>query len=88
MNPDKKLKVAALVTARGNNTLEHKHLLLVKGKPLVWYPIEAVKNSPSIGKIYISSDDEEILRIGKEEGCGVIKRPEELSRPTLNMLMP
>lgn len=77
----KQLKIAALVTAKGRNTLDHKHLLNVLGKPLVWYPINAVVKCKIIDRLYISSDDEEILKIGKSEGLRVIKQPDEISKP-------
>ncbi len=82
MPNNKKLKIAALVTARGNNTLANKHLILVNKKPLVWYPISVAKKCHSIDSYYISSDDQEILRLGDKEGYKKIVRPKKISRPT------
>jgi len=82
MVDNKKLKIAALVTARGKNTLSNKHMILVDDKPLVWYPITVAKQCPSIEKYYISSDDANILKLGEEEGYQIIKRPEDISLPT------
>lgn len=82
MKSSNKPKIGALITARGNNALKHKHLLLVLGKPLVEYPINAVKNCPMIDHIYISSDDKNILQLGSRKGCRAIERPSELSLPT------
>lgn len=79
---NKKLKVAALVTARGKNTLSNKHLILVNDKPLVWYPISVAKKCPSIDMHYISSDDKKILHLGEKEGYKIINRPKDISHPT------
>lgn len=75
-------KIAALVTARGNNTFKQKHLAEVLDHPLVWYPISAAKKCSLFERLYISSDDNQILDIGKNEGYRLIKRPENISRPT------
>ncbi|MFT6802766.1 MAG: CMP-N-acetylneuraminic acid synthetase [Salibacteraceae bacterium] len=75
------MKVAALLTGRGNNTLKDKNILPVLGKPLLTYPAMAAKRVDAISSFYISSDDDEILCAA--EGCGYQKivRPKELATP-------
>jgi len=82
MTASKKIKIAALVTARGGNTLKNKHLISVNGKPLVLYPLTIAKKCKSFDHYYISSNDKKILEIGKKEGYSVIKRPKEISLKT------
>lgn len=74
-------KIAALITARGNNTMANKHLRNVCGKALIQYPIDIIKGIDVIDRFYISSDDTKILTIGKEHGFVPIVRPESLARP-------
>ncbi len=79
---ESKLKVTALVTARGTNTLANKHLVKIDGKPLVWYALRVAKNCPSISSHYLSSDDDKILQVGREEGYSALKRPDQISLPS------
>lgn len=54
------MKIAALLTGRGNNTLKDKNVLPVLGKPLLYYPAMAAKTCNLITDFYVSSDDEKI----------------------------
>lgn len=76
------MKVTALLTGRGNNTLKDKNVLDVLGHPVLYYPAVAAKNSHFVDSFYCSSDDEKILKAA--EGCGYtrIVRPAELALPT------
>lgn len=76
------MKIAALLTGRGNNTLKDKNVLPVLGHPLCQYPAMAAKNCELITKFYCSSDDEKILSAAEECGYTRIVRPAELALPT------
>lgn len=76
------MKVTALLTGRGNNTLKDKNILDVLGKPVLYYPANAGKKSFAIDSWYCSSDDEKILSIAEEIGYIPIVRPIELALPT------
>ncbi|MBU0580541.1 MAG: NTP transferase domain-containing protein [Candidatus Margulisbacteria bacterium] len=75
------MKVVALLTGRGNNTLADKNILPVLGKPLLYYPANAGKRSKYIKEFYVSSDDHKILDIAGELGYKRIVRPQELAAP-------
>lgn len=75
------LKITALLTARGNNTLKDKNIRMILGKPLLYYPAISAKNSNLISSFYVSSDDEKILEIANKIGYTKIKRPDELALP-------
>lgn len=77
----KNKKIAALLTARGNNSLKNKHLRKICGKRLVEYPMSIVRDCDIFDKIYISSDDKNILSLGNKYNFSLIKRPEYLSKP-------
>lgn len=76
------MKVAALLTGRGNNTLKDKNVLPVLGKPLLYYPAMAAKTCSYISDFYVSSDDEKILNAAADCGYKKIVRPPELALPT------
>ena len=76
------MKVTALLTGRGNNTLKDKNVLDVLGHPVLYYPAIAAKESGVINEYYCSSDDEKILQEAYCVGYEKIVRPQELALPT------
>ena len=77
-----RMKIAALLTGRGNNTLKDKNILPVLGRPLLYYPAMAAKACPLVTDFYCSSDCDKILSAAAECGYKPIKRPPELALPT------
>ena len=75
-------KISALLTGRGNNSLQDKNILDVLGHAVLYYPAHAARQSRYITEWYCSSDDEKILREAEKEGYERIKRPLELAGPT------
>lgn len=75
------MKICALVTGRGNNTLKDKNILDILGHPVLYYPCCAAKKSKYIDSFYCSSDDNGILNEADKLGYTSIKRPEELAKP-------
>ena len=76
------MKVVALLTGRGNNTLKDKNILDILGHPVLYYPAHAAKKAKCIDSYYCSSDDEKILKAAEEEGYTRIVRPDYLGAPT------
>ncbi|HUH42317.1 MAG TPA: acylneuraminate cytidylyltransferase family protein [Sulfurimonas sp.] len=73
----------AVIPARGGSKrLPRKNVLDLCGKPLIGWSIEAGMKNKYIDKVIVSSDDEEILKISKEYGADVLKRPSELANDT------
>ena len=51
-------KFIAMIPARiGSTRLKYKNLALINGKPLIYYAINAAKNSKMFNKIVLNSDD-------------------------------
>jgi CMP-N-acetylneuraminic acid synthetase len=74
-----------IITARaGSKSIINKNTMDVKDQPLIVYPIRASIESDSIDKIFISTDGDVIAKIGKEMGCEIIHRPEDLCGDTVN----
>lgn len=76
------MKIYALLTGRGNNTLKDKNVLDVLGHPVLFYPARAVANSKYITHKFCSSDDKKILDAAAKESHLPILRPAELALPT------
>jgi CMP-N-acetylneuraminic acid synthetase len=75
----------AIITARaGSKSIRNKNVMLVGGKPLVWYPIHAAREAKRIERIFISTDSPEVMQIGRDNGCEIIVRPEELRGDHVN----
>lgn len=76
------MRVTALLTGRGNNTLKDKNILDVLGHPVIYYPAHAGKRATTIDSFYCSSDDSKILLAAENEGYSAIIRPAELALPS------
>ncbi len=69
-----------LILARGGSKgVPRKNIKLLNGMPLIYYPINAAKNSNFIKDVYVSTDDEEISEISSQLGAKVIIRPQSIS---------
>jgi len=74
--------IAALLLGRGgSHGLPGKNTRRVLGRPMMAWPLVAARNSREVERVYVSTDDAEIARIGREYGADVIERPPELATP-------
>lgn len=72
--------VIALIPARGGSKgIPRKNLLMLAGKPLIAYTINAAKKSLLVDAIWVSSEDNEILNISDSLGAKTLIRPSELA---------
>jgi CMP-N,N'-diacetyllegionaminic acid synthase len=74
------MKVTALLTGKGTNSLRDKNLLPVHGRPLLFYPAMAARRCSRIERFYVSSDGDAILGAAEKLGYKRIARPPELCR--------
>jgi len=74
--------VIAVIPARGGSKgLPGKNIKVINGKPLIWYTINAAKNSRYIKNIIVSTNDNEIAEIAKKYDAEIpFMRPKELAR--------
>lgn len=77
-------EILALIPARGGSTgIPKKNIRLFVGKPLIVHTIEAARHAPSVSRIIVSTDSEEIARVAKDAGAEVpYLRPAELATST------
>lgn len=85
------MRVLGIVPARGGSRgIPRKNIVPLLGKPLLAYTAEAALAAKRLTRTVLSTEDEEIARVGRECGLDVpFLRPAELARdetPTLPVL--
>ena len=75
-----KNKILCVLQVRGGSKgVPKKNIREVNGKPLMTWTIESAKKSNVFDSIWVSSDSDEILEVGRKEDVNTMKRPDELS---------
>ena len=73
--------IIAIIPARGGSKSVHrKNIRLLCGKPLIAYTIHTALSSKYIGRVIVSTEDEEIAEIAKGCGAEITIRPSELAQ--------
>lgn len=80
--------VVALITARGGSKgLPRKNVLPAGGKPLIAWTVSAAQEAQCVGRVVLSSDDDEIMAVAAAWGCDVpFRRPGELASDTASSM--
>lgn len=81
-------KILGVIPARGGSkSVPRKNIALLHGKPMLAYTIEAARGSQRLTHFVLSSDDPEIIAVGRQYGAPApFVRPAELATdeaPTL-----
>tara|TARA_Y100000588_G_scaffold133008_1_gene145839 strand:+ start:5652 stop:6344 length:693 start_codon:yes stop_codon:yes gene_type:complete len=71
--------VAVILARGGSKGIPGKNLVPFCGKPLMAWTIEQLLETKGMDSIWVSSDDQEILDLGRQYKVGEIKRPDELA---------
>jgi len=72
--------IVAIILARGGSKgIPGKNIIDFCGKPLIVWTIEQMQQARGIDSIWISSDSEEILSVGRSCGVKTIRRPDDIS---------
>ena len=75
-----KNSIAAIILARGGSKgIKNKNIIKINGKPLIYWSIKACLNSKKINSVWLSSDNNQILKLAKKYGAQIIKRPKSIS---------
>ncbi|MEM7626310.1 MAG: acylneuraminate cytidylyltransferase family protein [Planctomycetota bacterium] len=74
--------LAVILARAGSKGLPHKNQLPVAGKPCLAWTIEHALNSPSLDRILLSTDSNEMAQIGRHLGVEVVTRPYEFAHDT------
>lgn len=80
--------VLAVITARGGSKgLPRKNVLIVGGKPLVAWTVEAAISAECVDRVVLSSDDDEIMTAARAAACEVpFSRPAHLASDTASSI--
>lgn len=70
--------ITILMGRKGSKGFPGKNLHIVSGHPLAYYPMRAAKGCPEIDRIFLSTDDEALMKLAEDNGVEIIKRPPEL----------
>lgn len=75
--------IPALALGRkGSQGFPGKNTHKVLGKLLAYYPMNAALKTPEVDKVYLSTDDPELMKLAKEINVEVIVRPPHLCTAT------
>lgn len=71
------MKILAIIPARGGSKgIPKKNIIDLNGKPLIQYTVEVAKESKKIDRVFLSSDDDEIITTVQKLGVySEYKRP-------------
>lgn len=77
-----------MIPARGGSKgIVGKNLRLLAGKPLLAYTANVARNSAHLSRIILSTDDQEIARVGRLEGLDVpFLRPKDIAGDSTPMI--
>lgn len=73
----------AIVLARGGSKgLPRKNALPIAGRPCVTWTLDAAKAAATVGRVVLSTDDDELIEIGRRWEVEIARRPAELASDT------
>ena len=76
-------RITAIIPARsGSKGIVGKNLVLIAGRPLLEYSIEAAKQSREVAEVVVSTDGAEIATCAERLGATVVWRPPDLAGDT------
>ena len=73
---------ALLIGRKGSVGFPGKNIYPILEKPLALYPMQAAQKAKLVDKVYLSTDCEKLMQLGRENGIAIIKRPDYLCTKT------
>jgi CMP-N-acetylneuraminic acid synthetase len=70
--------VSLLIGRGGSRGVPGKNTMPILGRPLMTYPILAAQHAKHVDRLFLSTDDEAIAKIGEGAGAELIDRPPHL----------
>ena len=68
------MKIIAIIPARGNSkSINKKNLIKFSGKPLIYWSIKQALDTKQISDVYVTSDNDDILKFSQQYGAKTIK---------------
>lgn len=73
----------AIILARGGSKgLPRKNALPIAGRPCVAWTLEAAKAATTVSRVILSTDDDELIEIGRRSEVEIARRPADLASDT------
>jgi len=69
---------ALLLGRKGSVGFPGKNIYSVLGHPLSFYPMNAAKKAKHVNRVFLSTDDVDLMKLAQENGVEVIERPDYL----------
>ncbi|MCK9285624.1 MAG: pseudaminic acid cytidylyltransferase [Rhodocyclaceae bacterium] len=73
------MKIAIVPARGGSKRIPRKNVKLFAGLPMIAHSLRAATASGQFDRILVSSEDDEILAVGREHGGESLRRPPELA---------
>lgn len=70
---------AILIGRKGSSGLPGKNTREIAGHPMVWWPLNAAQECPDVDRIYVSTDDPDIVAVAESFESHIIDRPNYLA---------
>ncbi len=70
--------VGLLMGRKNSQGFPGKNLYPIAGKPMMMYPLLAALGSKLVDEVYVTTDDERIMKLASKHGAKIIHRPPEL----------
>lgn len=74
--------IAVILARAGSKGLPRKNQLPVAGKPCLQWTLDHAFNTPSVDRVLLSTDGNELAEIGRAAGAEVVMRPYEFAHDT------
>ena len=75
--------VAIIIGRKGSKGFPGKNIYKVFNKPLAQYAIDTALKTKEIDSVFLSTDDDSLIKIGKRKNINIIKRINSSSHPFL-----
>ena len=68
-------ETAIIIARGGSKRIPRKNLTMIEGHPLIWWQVKHALSCRFIDRVYLSTDDDEIIDVGLDAGALIINRP-------------
>jgi CMP-N,N'-diacetyllegionaminic acid synthase len=77
------MSIYCIIPARGGSKgIPHKNIVPFRGQPLISHSIKYALSAKLVDRVFVSTDDEEIAHISRNDGADVIPRPSDIAGDT------
>jgi CMP-N-acetylneuraminic acid synthetase len=76
------MKIVIIPAKGGSTRLPNKNMHLLNGRPLIEYTLDYIKKCKQIDDVYVTTDNEGIIKYCRNQNIKVIKRPVTLGGET------